>query len=69
MPIYQVKEFWPTLTIGGSVYSQQPANRMVIINGQVFREGSVVTPGLLLEQIGPKAAVFSLRGQRFEVPF
>ncbi len=59
----------PAMTIGGSVYSQQPANRMVILNGQVFREGSVVTPGLVLEQIGPKAAVFSLGGQRFQMPF
>jgi general secretion pathway protein B len=57
------------MAIGGSVYSQQPVNRMVIINGQVFREGSAVTPDLLLEQIGPKSAVFSLRGQRFEMPF
>lgn len=59
----------PAMTIGGSVYSQQPANRMVIINGQVFREGSAVTPDLRLEQIGPKSAVFSLGGQRFEMPF
>ena len=59
----------PAMTIGGSVYSPQPPSRMVIINGQVFREGSAVTPDLLLEQIGPKSAVFSLRGQRFEMPF
>ena len=59
----------PAMTIGGSVYSQQPANRMVIINGQVFREGSAVTPDLRLEQIGPRSAVFSLGGQRFEMPF
>ena len=58
----------PTMAIGGSVYSPQPANRMLVVNGQVFREGSPVAAELQLEQIGPKAAVFSIRGQRFEVP-
>jgi len=58
----------PAMAIGGSVYSPQPASRMLIVNGQVFREGSPVAPELQLEQIGPKAAVFSIRGQRFEVP-
>ena len=41
---------------------------MLIVNGQVFREGSPLAPELQLEQIGAKAAVFSIRGQRFEVP-
>ena len=58
----------PAMAIGGSVYSPQRASRMLVVNGQVFREGSPVAPQLQLEQIGPKAAVFSIRGQRFEVP-
>ena len=58
----------PPLTIGGSVYSPQPASRMVVVNGQVFNEGGNVAPELHLESIGPKSAVFSIRGQRFEVP-
>ena len=58
----------PAMAIGGSVYSPQPASRMLIVNGQVFREGSPLAPELQLEQIGAKAAVFSIRGQRFEVP-
>lgn len=58
----------PALTIGGSVYSPQASARMVVINGQVFQEGSSLAPELKLEQIRPKTAVFSIRGQRFEVP-
>jgi general secretion pathway protein B len=40
----------------------------VVVNGQVFQEGSQLAPELKLEQIRPKSAVFSIRGQRFEVP-
>ena len=58
----------PAMAIGGSVYSPQRASRMLIVNGQVLREGDPVAPELQLEQIGAKAAVFSIRGQRFEVP-
>lgn len=58
----------PAMAIGGSVYSPQPSSRMLIVNGQVYREGSPLAPEVQLEQIGPKAAVFSIRGKRFEVP-
>jgi general secretion pathway protein B len=58
----------PAMTIGGSVNSPQPASRMLLVNGQVLREGGSLAPEVQLEQIGPKAAVFTVRGQRFEVP-
>ncbi len=59
----------PALTVGGSIYSPQADKRMVIFNGQVFAEGALLTPELKLEQIRPKSAVLSIRGQRFEIPF
>ena len=58
----------PPLAIGGSVYSPQASARMVIVNGQVFQEGSRLAPELKLEQIRPKTAVFSIQGQLFEMP-
>ncbi|HMN75573.1 MAG TPA: general secretion pathway protein GspB [Burkholderiaceae bacterium] len=58
----------PALQLGGLVYSAAPASRMVLVNGDLQREGSTVAPGLTLERINPKSVVFSLRGQRFEVP-
>lgn len=58
----------PPLAIAGAVYSPQAANRMVIVNGLVAREGTPIAAGVVLEQIGPKSAVFSVRGQRFELP-
>lgn len=58
----------PSLTFGGSMHSPDPAARMVIVNGQVRREGETVAPGLVLEQIGVRHAVFAFKGLRFEMP-
>ena len=59
----------PALTMGGSVYSDRPASRFVMINGQLLREGDTVAPGLVLESLRPKSAVLVFRGQRFEWPY
>lgn len=59
----------PPLTAGGAMYSDTPANRMLILNGQVLHEGDQVAPGLLLEQIKLKGAVLAFKGQRFSISF
>jgi general secretion pathway protein B len=64
-----VRRQLPTLQIGGSMYSEAPANRMLIVNGQLLHEGSTVAPGLVLEQIRLKSAVFSFQGQRYEMRY
>lgn len=58
----------PKLAISGSVYSDEPAARFVIINGDVAREGAVLAPQLVLEQIQPRELVLSYKGQRFRQP-
>lgn len=57
----------PAMTLGGSMYAQQPALRMVIINGQVVHEGDQLAPGLLVQQIRQKSVVLNWRGQAFEL--
>ena len=57
----------PALTVGGSVYSPQAASRIVILNGQVFREGDKPIDGLTVEQIGLRSTVLAFRGTRFEL--
>lgn len=57
----------PALAFGGSIYSNTPANRLLIVNGQLLHEGESLGPGVTLEQIKPKAAVINIRGQRFEI--
>jgi len=57
----------PPLAFGGSIYSDTPANRLLIVNGQLMREGDALGGNVTLEQIKPKAAVLNIRGQRYEV--
>ena len=57
----------PPLAFGGSIYSNTPANRLLIVNGQLMHEGDSLGPGVTLEQIKPKAAVLIIGGQRYEI--
>ena len=59
----------PKLAISGGVYSPTPAQRLLIVNGQVLNEGVEAAPGVLLEQIRPKTAVFNFRGYRYGMPY
>jgi general secretion pathway protein B len=67
LPQAQRREL-PPMVVSGAVQSPDPASRMLILDGQVLREGDAPAPGLLLERIGPRAAVFSRGGVRFEIP-
>ena len=59
----------PKLVISGSTYSDNPAHRMLIINGQVFHEGDKTAPDLELERIKPKTAIFNFKGQRYSMAY
>ena len=56
----------PELTLDLHVfYRDRPADRLVIINGQRYREGEMLREGVYLEAIEPVGAVLSQRGRRF----
>lgn len=59
----------PQLNVNGASYSENPAHRMLIVNGQVLKEGQEVAPGLVLEHIGPHDAVLQHRGQRLSIGY
>jgi general secretion pathway protein B len=59
----------PKLVISGAVYSPTPAPRMLIVNGQVFREGADLGSGVVLEQVQKESAVLGFRGGRYNVFF
>jgi len=59
----------PKLVISGSTYSDTPAYRMVIINGQVFHEGEKIAADMVLQQIKPNAMVLDYKGQRYSMPY
>lgn len=59
----------PKLAVSGGVWSRNPAQRLLIVNGQVFNEGSELAPGVRLEEVRQHRAVLSWRGQRYAVPY
>jgi general secretion pathway protein B len=59
----------PKLAISGGVYSDNPAQRMLIVNGQVVGEGAEPAPGVVLELIRAKTAVLRYRGYRYAVAY
>ena len=65
----EVRRDLPTLAIGGAMYSENPANRMLIINGQTFHERDRLAPGLVLVQIKLKTAVLEFKGYRYGISY
>lgn len=63
-----VRDAVPKIALGGYIYSELPAERLLLIDNILRREGEEVSPGLVLERLLPKAAVLNHRGTRFRMP-
>ncbi|MEO8279728.1 MAG: general secretion pathway protein GspB [Ideonella sp.] len=63
----EIQRSLPPVTVSGSVYSSDPAQRMLVVNGEVWHEGDQIRPGLILEQIRRRDAVLRYNGFRFTV--
>lgn len=59
----------PKLVVSGSVYSSNPAQRMLLLNGLVVQEGGTPYNDVVLEQIRPKSAVLLFKGYRYKLDF
>lgn len=59
----------PPLALGGYMYSSNPADRLLLIDKVLRHEGEEVAPGLVLEKLQPKAAIFSFKGYRYRSPY
>lgn len=57
----------PALTITGAVYSDNPAQRLLLVNGQVLTQGSQAAPDVTLVEIRSASSEFSFRGTRFRM--
>jgi general secretion pathway protein B len=55
----------PALSLGGTVYSSDAGQRMVVLNGEVWREGDRPAPGVTVSEVRRKDVVLSYKGQRF----
>jgi general secretion pathway protein B len=59
----------PQVTVGGYIYSKNPADRLLLVDKVLRHEGEEVAPGLTLEKLQPKEAVFNYKGYRYRVPY
>jgi general secretion pathway protein B len=59
----------PPLSVGGAMHSEVATNRMLVLNGGVFREGDQPAPGVVLEEIRLKSAVLSYKGHRYSISY
>ena len=57
----------PALAVTGAVYSDNPAQRLLLLNGQVLSQGSLAAPDVILEHIGTNSSEFNFRGTRFRL--
>lgn len=64
-----VQNSLPKMAISGGVYSENVAQRMLIVGGQVMSEGQELAPGVLLEQIRARSAVLRYRNYRYSVAY
>jgi general secretion pathway protein B len=62
-----VRRQLPAISLGGSVWSEDPGSRFVLINGDVVREGQQLAPGLVLERLRPHEAQFNFQGTRWRM--
>lgn len=59
----------PRVAFGGYIYSPNPAERLLLVDKTLRREGEEVAPGLVLERLLPKAAILNFRGYRYRVAY
>ena len=62
-----VKQVIPDMRFAGHVYSSNPAQRSVIINGSAMAEGDLIMNGLSIDQITDKGVIFDYQAQRFRI--
>jgi general secretion pathway protein B len=59
----------PKVAVGGYIYSPNPADRLLLVDKTLRREGEELAPGLVLERLMPKYAVMNYRGTRYRVAY
>jgi general secretion pathway protein B len=60
-----VQQHIPLMEFSAHVYSTNPMQRSIVINGRFMEEGDRLTSGLQLDEITADGAIFNFQGQRF----
>ncbi len=66
LPI-QLQAEIPSLEFAGHTYSEDPYQRMIIINGRILREGDMIAPNTYLTEITWEGVTIAFSGTRFRV--
>lgn len=64
-----VRRTLPPLALGGVIHAERRADRMVILDGEVRREGELVAPDLVVERIEPRGVTLRHQGQALRLGF
>ena len=59
----------PQLSIGGYIYSDNQADRSVLINKRLLRDGDQVAADLILEKMTPTGIIFNYKGYRYHTSY
>jgi len=65
----QIQREIPPIAINGYLYASKPADRSVLINNRLRREGDQLADGLTLEKLLPSEMVLNYRGYRYRVSY
>ncbi len=65
----ELKAQFPRLSFGGAMHSDNAASRMLIVNGQLLREGDTVAPVLVLQRFELKSSTFRYKGHTHTVQY
>lgn len=65
----QIQREIPPIAINGYLYASNPADRSVLINNRLRREGEQLADGLTLEKLLPSEMVLNYRGYRYRVSY
>jgi general secretion pathway protein B len=60
-----IQQKLPSVNVSIFMYSDDPASRMVRINGQTYREGQKISEDLTLERITPNGIILNYKNYRF----
>ncbi len=62
---FEVKQHIPVMEFSAHVYSSNPLQRSIVINGRFLEEGDHFATDLILSEITPDGAIFDFQGHLF----
>ncbi|HJU70311.1 MAG TPA: general secretion pathway protein GspB [Paucimonas sp.] len=65
----QIRKEIPPIVISGYIYSSNRADRTMLINQRLMREGERIAPDFQLEKMTMDGAIFNYKGYRYQMPY